>query len=232
MPGDNHKPSLLDVVLEAIRFELAKVHTSIPGHVVAYDAAEQRATIQPAIRGCYIDPDTRALIREDLPQIPDVPVAFPGADGFSITFDVAVGDPVLVVFMERSTEEFRATGESGIEPGDLRRFDMSDAVAFPTSLNFAEPIPAEGIAAGATVVRGVEVRLGDATATQYVALAPLVEAQFSILKSALDAAAAAAVAAAVPSDGGVVAFSTFKSTLAASLAAFPGSTAASKVKAL
>lgn len=232
MAETQHKPSLIDVVLAAIRFELAKVHTSIPGVIVEYDRASQRATVQPAIAGAYVDPDTRDLVREPLPPIPDVPVAFPSGDGYSVTFDLAVGDRVLLVFSERSTEEFRATGDEGVEPGDLRRFDLSDAVAFPAALQFSEPVPAEGVATGALVVRGVEVKLGDANAVDFVTLDTLVVAQLTAVKTALDAAAAAATVAALPNDGGFAAFTAFRASLTASLASWPASMAASKVKAI
>lgn len=61
-----------------------------------------------------------------------------------------------------------------------------------------------------------------ASATQFVALASLVEAQLNTLKTAIGSAAT------VPNDGGA----SFKAALVASLASWPTTTAATKTKAL
>lgn len=66
-----------------------------------------------------------------------------------------------------------------------------------------------------------EIRLGSDAATELVALASLVEAQLSALKTAISSAAV------VSGDGGAA----FKANLIAALSAWPATTAASKVKA-
>jgi phage baseplate assembly protein V len=74
---------------------------------------------------------------------------------------------------------------------------------------------------GRIVVTDAEIRLGSDGASSFVALAGAVETQLTALKNAISAAPV------VPGDGGAA----FKASLVAALAAWPGSTAATKVKA-
>ena len=163
-------PTEHEVLLEAIRSQVARVHTSLPGVVVSYDEATQTASVRPAFKFAYKDPNDGSVKRYTPPAIPNVPVAFPGAGDFSITWPLAAGDQVLLVFSERSLDEWRTVAGSGHEPGDLRRFDLSDAVAYPGLRSPAAPIPIDGYAAGVTVVRATEVRLGSSLATAKVML--------------------------------------------------------------
>lgn len=179
-------PTLVDVIAAAVASRVGALHTSAPGVVESYDAAEQKATIRLAIMGRRFDGATDSIVAFDLPLLPNVPVSFPSTPLGSLTFPVMPGDPVVVVFAERSIDEWKTAGEPGVEPRDHRRFSLSDAVAFPCSSSFATAIPPEGLADGATVLRGDDVRLGDATAVDFVALASLVEANFAALKVWLD----------------------------------------------
>lgn len=75
---------------------------------------------------------------EELPEIYDVPVAWPtfgggGGAGFQITFPIAVGDVVLLVFPDYDTQAWRFSGQM-TEPGDPRAHHLSGAIALPCSL--------------------------------------------------------------------------------------------------
>jgi hypothetical protein len=181
------KPSLEDVIRVAITAALGQVHTSLPGVVVAYDRTTQKAQVKPVVRARYRDPNSGAIVHYELPIIPSVPVIFPSGTGWSIAGDLTPGDPVALVVSERSTDEWRATGNHDNAPRDLRRFDWSDAVAIPGWRPFVDPLPPTALAAGGLVVRCDDLRLGDATATEAVALASLVAARLAALEAAFNA---------------------------------------------
>lgn len=169
----NAQPDEHDVLLEAIRSQLARVHTALPGTVLSYNQADQTATVQPAFKFKYRDADSGEVTHYEPPAISNVPVLFPGSGNYSITWDVAAGESVLLVFCERSLDEWRSVTGSSHEPKDVRRFDLSDAVAFVGCRSPASAIPASGYATGAMVIRAGELRLGSSAATLKVLLETL-----------------------------------------------------------
>lgn len=212
-------PDLAEVIRRAIEHGIARVHTSIPARVVSYDAARQTATVQITIRSRFRNADGQ-IVTFLPPPIPNVPVQFPSGGGCSLTWPLVEGDPVLLVFAERSIDEWRAQSGDDHEPSDPRRFDLSDAVALAGVRSPADPLPADAVHASDVVIRG-NVRLGSAEAADLVALASKVEAALSALKAAIDGAAVGA------SDGGLA----FKTNLMLALSDWPPSVSASKVRA-
>ena len=174
---DERDPDIVEGVRAAILGELAKVRTTIPGVVQSFDAATQRASIQPGVA-------LRLLNGEAVgePLLVDVPVVYPGAGGYSIYYPLAVGDEVLVVFAERSIDEWLAAGGYNRAAADPRRFSAPDAIAIP-GLRSAPGLPSAARPAaltlsaadgsvrmeirpgGVVTIFASEVRLGDDTAT-------------------------------------------------------------------
>lgn len=214
-------PSETDTLLAAIRAQLALVHTCLPGTIASYDEATQTATIAPAVKFKYRKADG-TIENYAPPAIPKVPIAFPGGEGWSITWPLAAGDPVTLVFAERSLDEWRTVRGSAHEARDVRRFDLTDAIAIPGGRSPADPLPAEGYDPAALVIRGTLIKLGSSAASDFVALSSLTDAALAQLAAVFDAWTP------VPNDGGLA----LKTALAALLlAGWPASTAATKVKA-
>lgn len=210
-------PELVQVLREAADARVALVHTGTPGKIVAYDHTTQKATVQPIPRGAYRDDDGEVR-RYDFPAIANVPVMFPSASGYAITFPITIGDHGWLEFGERSIDEWLATGEGTTEPLDLRRHDLSDAVFYPGTRSFANAIAAAGIDVAALVVEGANIKLGSSAATLAVALNDQVLADLNALKLAVAAAVIA------PGDGGA--------SLKAAIAGWtPSAAGATKVKA-
>ena len=133
------RPSTLQDLLSRFRESLlADLHTSLPGKIVRYDATTQKADVQPLIKERYTDESGATQVR-DLPVIPSVPVQFPGAGGYRITFPIATDDTGLVVFSESSLDKWLVSG-GAVDPSDDRRHDLTDAVFLPGLRDFGHPL--------------------------------------------------------------------------------------------
>lgn len=223
-------PREIDGLVGLVRAEVGRVQTAFPGVVVAYDRTRQTAQVRIVPRLRWRNPDTDEELFEQVPILPDVPILFPSGTGVSIVWDLAAGDTVWVIIGDRSIAEWKATANTDTQPQTPRRWDFSDAVAFPGGRPPASPLSGTALpsAAGMVVVRGGDVRLGSAAAVSAVALAPGVEANLNALLAAIQGAATAAGAT---SPTALAAFTAFTSSLAGALIGWPYSTAATKVKA-
>lgn len=130
MSSDIENVVLGDVIELGVKRALEKAHTSFPGEVVDYDATNQTATIQPVVKGKFVDLDQN-ITYYDLPPIPSVPVLFPQVKRYGIFFDIEPGDTVLVVCCERSISEWMTIGRAGVESKEARRNHLTDAIAIP-----------------------------------------------------------------------------------------------------
>jgi hypothetical protein len=116
--------SLEEVLRIAIQNQLAQVHVSLPATIVSYSAAQQKAVVQPSIKKEYTDGKV-----DTLPEIDNVPVIFSGCGARGgISFPLKKGDGVLLVFSERSLDNWIKLGGTQ-KPGDRRKFDLTDAIA-------------------------------------------------------------------------------------------------------
>jgi hypothetical protein len=160
------------------------VHVGFVGRVVSYDHEKQTATIQPVVKGRRRNEDGD-LEFYLLPQITNVPVEFPqgGGGAYSITFPLAVGDLGMVRIMERSHDEWRTTGAESTQPQHPRRFDLTDATFYPGISSPADPL--DQIDESAMVIAG-DLKLGDKSASELVALASLVLDRLNKLQTAFD----------------------------------------------
>jgi len=135
--------TLASNIEQGIRNILKDVHTSMPGIIETFDPVKQIASIQPAIKRIFKtnDGDKEILTPTDLPILINVPIQFPRGGGFSLTFPVKKGDECLLVFCERSFDNWHKFG--GVkEPGAKRFHSLSDATAFVGLSSLANKIPA------------------------------------------------------------------------------------------
>lgn len=128
--------SITDAVRAAILYQLSGMHTCLPGRIESYDYTVQKASIQPLLNKVFSNGDI-----VQMPILNNVPVMFPRAGGASLTFPVVKGDTVLLVFSERSLDNWKGTGGI-VSPEDPRKFDLSDAVAIVGLYPFNENSPA------------------------------------------------------------------------------------------
>lgn len=123
-------PSLAILVEKMIDNKMAHAHFCCPAQVVAYNVNDTPQTVD--VRPCL----DRTIMEEDreksdpMPIIYAVPLMFPGSGSYRLTFPIAVNDYVLLVFADRSTDEFVTNG-GVVEPADMRTHSISDAFAIP-----------------------------------------------------------------------------------------------------
>lgn len=98
-------------------------HTCMPGQIDNFDYKTNTAQIKPMLQKVYLNGDVLTLA-----SLINVPVIFPRTARSGITFPLQKGDGVLLCFTERALELWKGTNSLS-QPGDVRRFDISDAVA-------------------------------------------------------------------------------------------------------
>ena len=215
-------PTLPDLLRRAVNDGTARMHTVCPGIVESYDPATQTVSARLIIRGRFKDATTGEIKSVPGPTVVTVPVLFPHSKGgFGLTFPLERGDFVTLHFSDHSIAEWKSTGNDDITASDLRRFNVSDAYAYPGGQPPAVPIGASGRSATAMVLEGPDIRMGSAAASDFVSLKTLVEAELGKIKTAI------AGAAVLAGDGGAV----FKANIILALAGFPSNVGATKVKA-
>lgn len=140
----------------------------MPGIVRAYDAADETVDVQPVFdRPVTSAADRYATEFERLPILPSVPICWPAGGGSYITFPLAAGDHVLLVFCQKSISHWQETGAVG-SAGDQRLHPLAGAVAYPGVRPFNAKLGTGKVGSKLTI--GPEVILGATAATEPLVL--------------------------------------------------------------
>lgn len=127
----------------------AGIRVAMPGIVVSFDADAVTAVIQPAIKG--YEPDANGnQISISMPQLVDVPIAFPRGGGVTLTFPVKPGDECELIFNDRCIDFWWQNGGEQ-EPVHPRQHHIGDAVALLAPMSQAKKI--SGISTNAAQLR-------------------------------------------------------------------------------
>jgi hypothetical protein len=183
----------VEMLIAVIESRLAQLHTAMPGKVESYDASTQTVSVKPQIKTAYPDGEGD-YTHKDLPVIPNVPVQFPRAGGFFVSFPIQKGDFVLLVFSERSIQAWRDKG-TAVEPGDLALHPLDGAVAIPGVYPEADALAdasdtdmvlgKDGTEAAQIKLTSSQVHLGGGD--QFVALSNLVNSRLSAMVTFINA---------------------------------------------
>ncbi len=107
----------------------SSIWTAMPGIVDSVDYTTMTLSVQPAIQGTVTD-ENGVEQAVDLPLLIHVPICYPGAGDFILTFPIEEGDEVLVVFASRCIDAWWQSG--GVQrPMEARMHDLSDGFAIP-----------------------------------------------------------------------------------------------------
>lgn len=125
MRDNNQRRAPLNTVIDAaMRGALMDTFTSVPGYVIAFNAATQRAQVQIGIQRVDIDGVTF-----NVPPIVDVPVSFPG-DDYVLEYQIDPGCEGDIHFSQRCMDAWKQTG--GIATNPVARFhNKQDAKFIP-----------------------------------------------------------------------------------------------------
>lgn len=131
MGAPTHNPTL-HTAIECAFFALLgeTVHTALPGIIDKYDPSSRKASVKPMLQSKNIDETATPL-----PIISNVPVVWPGNSLGSLSFPLTRGDGVLILFSERSLDEWLSSGKD-VAPDDDRMFSLNDAIAIPGLFSF------------------------------------------------------------------------------------------------
>jgi len=128
---------------------------ALPAIIQSFDATKCTCTAQPAIQALIRQEDgTQKYV--NMPLLVDVPVLFPNAGIFMLSFPVTQGDECLVIFADRCIDNW--WNSSGIQPqvtnqgvGELRFHDLSDGLAILGP--FSKPNVPSGISTSTVQLR-------------------------------------------------------------------------------
>lgn len=177
-------PSLEEVIDAALDERLEHVYTAMPGRVESYDPEDQKADVQPLVFGARIS-ESGDRVAERMPVVQGVPVMFPGAGDFSITFPIEEGTTGLLIFTYASLDVWLNKGGE-VDPVNDRRHSLADAVFIPGLRPFSSPITPEP-EEDALVVNAARIKLGSNDADDPVALKSDLEEIKPALVGAIDA---------------------------------------------
>lgn len=108
----------------------AQMWTAMPAIVQSVNWANMTLTCQIAIQGRAED-QSGNINWQNISPIADVPIVFPSSGGFTITFPIAEGDEVLVLFASRCIDSWWQNGGHANLPMEFRMHDISDGFAIP-----------------------------------------------------------------------------------------------------
>lgn len=219
---ESSTPTLADVFAGVLRSYSDGLRVMIPAEVVSWSSSTPgRVAVQPTVRLLRRVEGARLAYRP--PVLPQAPVAWPGGGDYAITWPLEVGSTGMLIFADRSIDEWAVTAQADSTPRDMRRHAYADGVFVP-GLRSLEELPARSVPGDDHLVISCpaagEVRLGSASASDFIALASLVEARLDELKTAITNGVA------VPNDGGA----SLQTTILAGLTSWPGNVASARVR--
>lgn len=143
------EPSIVQV-LDAFHKRVSEdAFSALPGVVVAFNPTTMTADIQLAVKAPLRNGDGSAEFLE-IPVLGDVPILYPRGGGFHMSFPLAPGDGVLVVFSTLDSGGWETSGVAPSEPLNLIRNGLNSCVAIPGWNPTADLLSASSVTARTT----------------------------------------------------------------------------------
>ena len=148
----------------------AQMRCAMPGVIQSFNPATQTASVQPAIK--MKRNLGEGVSHVDLPVVQNVPVVLPFAQGAGLllTLPIQSGDECLLVFADRSIDNFTQGG--GLQPTVTtanentttpRAHSLSDAICIPGIISNPQAVPEYS---------NENIELRDRERKQYISLGP------------------------------------------------------------
>ena len=126
---------LADVIGNFLDNRITDMYVAIPAVVIrVYDDLKQlKIDAQPSVNQFFMDET-----EEEHPILLNIPVMMPGTTRSLVSFPIAAGDNVMLLFCHRSIDNFKAGSGLPTIPTDHRQHSEMDAVAIPGIFPFAK----------------------------------------------------------------------------------------------
>lgn len=129
--NNDGKPTLTSVINKHLDKRFGALAKCLPGNIVNYDEATETATIRLGVFRLVpslTNPDLDEV--EQLPDLFNVPIAWPRAQGYALVGTLEPGDPVAVHGLDRDISGWRRSNKAS-EPDDARTHRWTAAFAVP-----------------------------------------------------------------------------------------------------
>jgi hypothetical protein len=184
-------PTLAQLLQQAIDNRLLDVHTALIARVESYDAETQQINVSPVLKRQVKTLDG-TWVSEQLPVLCNVPVLFPRAGGFFISFPIQTGDFVQLIFNEVSIDGWVTDEASAVS--QEQRFTLQGAVAIPGIFPPSQALAGAhktnlvlGQDEGLQIhIDGQKIRLGSADAHEALAIAKNVKEELEKIRTAIN----------------------------------------------
>lgn len=131
----------VEAIQDMIDATVETIHTCLPGYVQRYDYQTCKAEVLLSTRPLWRDSDMNEFDQKNNFQtiLSGVPVIWPRTQAFMLHAPLNKNDPVLVLFCERSIDDWVANAKLGkvIQPKLRRKYSLSDAVCIPGLFPFS-----------------------------------------------------------------------------------------------
>lgn len=124
----SYQPTLSRLLERVILTALSRMFVARPARVEAYDAENQTVDVTPTLKEVVEGEETTRV--QEMPRVNKVPLCWPRAGNWFLSAPLAPGDYVLLVCADRSIDTWQERGGI-VDPIDLRRHNITDAIAIP-----------------------------------------------------------------------------------------------------
>jgi hypothetical protein len=111
----------------------SEIRVAMPGIIQSFDAAKRTAVVQPALKA-QVQQEDGSKSWVDLPLLLDCPVVFAGSSEYFVTFPLAEGDEVLVLFADRCIDAWWQSGGQQVQ-AEFRMHHLSDGFCLPAAMS-------------------------------------------------------------------------------------------------
>jgi hypothetical protein len=124
-------PTLAEALQVILNQNMADMFVALPGRVESYNSTEQTASVKPLISHNMQTIDG-GEISEEIPVLQNIPVLFQRGGGFFFSFPLKEGDRVLIVFNDRSIDQYmRSADQTTVDPISFEAHGPNGAIAIP-----------------------------------------------------------------------------------------------------
>lgn len=200
--ASERKPGL-DEVLERARRQ-GEIHTALPAVVTRYQGG-RKVDVKALLRRPYLD-ESNERQTKSIAVIASVPVSWPGAGGYVLTFPISDGATTIIdgavppattgilLVSERSLDKWLAGDGREVDPEIDHNHNLSDGIFIPELRPFGGKFPATPADHGVIGADGgvqmhmhkTVICIGDETGADYIARADKVLTELNKLSGLFD----------------------------------------------